>query len=284
MQTTTIPTSPGNAPKTVKVKMPDGTIKVKVQQLDGSWKWQKPPKETPTKTEPVPTPVPAIAASSSAQASGTVKQPASKVTTDNHEVSIPPKSKSKTKKKPAVNVGRVFKAATLLDAVLPEHLKIGSDLRDEMHHSDNDNDNDNNSSMNSRRSSNVKADKELAKFAAGGVKVKVKKAKKSVYRSGEVGSSDEEDLDRKHPSSSDDDIATMKEKCYIHEKTSDEKQGTKVTETELTPSKKKGSRGRPLHQRSSRLAKGIAWAIALFFPLFFLSTLWTQPVLSLIHI
>jgi len=269
MQTTTSPAASGNVPKTVKVKMPDGTFKVKVQQLDGSWRWQKPPKQAPTTIKSMPTPAAGITAPSPSQAPGIVNQPESKATADNHETAILPKSKPK--KKPAVNIGRAFKAATLLDAVLPEHLKIGSDLRDEIHHSDNDNDNDDNSSTSSRRSSNGKADKDLAKFAAGGVKVKVKKAKKSVYRSGEVGSSDEEDLDEKHPSSSNDDIATMKEKSYIHDNMLDKKQGMKVAERELPSSKKKASKGRPLHQRSSRLAKGIAWAIALFFPLFFLS-------------
>ena len=271
MQTTTSPAASGNVPKTVKVKMPDGTFRVKVQQLDGSWRWQKPPKQASTPIKSLPPPVVGIAAASASQAPGIVKQPASKVTTENHEAAI--LLKSKPKKKPAVSVGRVFKAATLLDAVLPEHLKIGSDLTDEIHHSDNDNDNDDNSSTNSRRSSNVKADKELAKFAAGGVKVKTKKAKKSVYRPGEAGSSDEEDLDEKHPSSSNDDIATMKEKSYINDNMLDKKQGLEVTERELTPTTKKVSKGRHLHERSSRLTKGIAWAIALFFPLFFLSML-----------
>jgi len=90
MQAATSPAPLGNAPQTVKVKMPDGTFKVKVQQLDGSWRWQKPPKQARTTIKPMPTPAAGITAASPFQAPGIVKQPESKATTDNHETSILP--------------------------------------------------------------------------------------------------------------------------------------------------------------------------------------------------
>jgi hypothetical protein len=182
-------------------------------------------------------------------------------------------TKSAAKKPaPARNFGRFFKAAQVLDAVLPEHLKVGADLADEMGMGNSDNDNDDNDHDNSRSHGPSSADsKQLAKLAAGGVKVKVKRAKKSVYRPGEVGSSDEDEYyDEKMPASSADDISAMKERTFTSD---DKKGGIQVSEKEVKPKplKKRPSKGRQLQRRTSRLAQGVAWSIAFFFPLLFMS-------------
>ena len=162
--------------------------------------------------------------------------------------------------------------ASVLDAVLPEHLKIGHDLAEDLGMTNSDN--DDNNSLHSHKGPSSASTKQLAKLATGGVRVKVKKAKKSVYRPGEFGSSDEEEFDD-NPSTSnsspDDDIATIKDKSYIDQKSFDEKEVVEITEKEIQPLKKRPSKGRRLQRRSSRLAQGVAWTIALFFPLLFLS-------------
>jgi len=167
------------------------------------------------------------------------------------------------------NFSRFFKAAQVLDVVLPEHLKVGTDLADEMGVGESQNDNSDNDNDHGPSSADSK---QLAKLAASGIKVKVKKAKESVYRPGEVRSSDEEEYyDEKMPASSADDISTMKERAF----TSDTKGGKddiQVTEKEFKPRplEKRPSKGRRLQRRTSRLAQGVAWSIAFLFPLLFM--------------
>lgn len=253
--------------------MPDGTIKVKVEQPDGTWKWAK-GENTKKANKPAITPASADnpPATSTAPftmtttASATTKPATSNMTTKPKAVTS---LKSAPKKSPAVNIGKVFKVASVLDAVLPEHLKIGHDMAGDIGMTNSDN--DDNNSVHSTKGPSSASTKQLTKLAAGGVKVKVKKAKKSVYRPGEFGSSDEEEFDD-HPSPSisspNDDIATIKEKSTVDQT---DKEVFEITEKEIQPLKKRPSRGRRLQRRSSRLAQGLAWSIALLFPLLFLS-------------
>lgn len=263
--------------------MPDGTIKVKVQQADGSWKWARP--ESSNRA--------AASVSKSAQAgadpssatlgllppamstSPTMKPssgaPASKVSAAGKDDTIVVKPSAK-KSKVGRNFSTLFKTARVLDAVLPEHLQVGHDLAEDIgvHESDNDSDNSSADSQHSHKGPSSASSKQLAKLAAGGVKVKVKKAKKSVYKPGEAGSSEDEDFNEKNPSSSVDEIMTVKKDDMVVGKGLEGKNGVQVSEKEIKPLKKRPSKGRQLQRRTSRLAQGIAWSIALFFPLLFL--------------
>lgn len=258
-------------PKTKKVRMPDGEIRVKVQQPDGSWKWQK----SDTTKKPAP-PTSASPSSTSDQqpALATADTPNKKsaVTKPTKAATFPvdkaATKKAPTKKKPAntaATVGKLFRAAKILDAVLPEHLKVVDDLAEDLGFDPDDNNNSKGGHPTSASS------KQLAKLAAGGMKTKAKRVKRSVYRPGDTGSSDESDLDEKSPSSSADNIGTVKEKMTTEDnKAFDEKSGLEITEKEIKPVKKRPTKGRKLQRRSSRLAQGISWGIALFFPLLFL--------------
>jgi len=251
--------------------MPDGTIKVKVEQPDGTWKWAK-SENTKKANQPTPASTDSPPATSTAPFTTTpTASPITKPTTSN--MTTKPKAvtslKSAPKKPPAVNIGRVFKVASVLDAVLPEHLKIGHDLAEDLGMTNSDN--DDNNSVHSSKGPSSASTKQLAKLATGGIKVKVKRAKKSAYRPGELGSSDEEEFDDNNSpsaSSPNDEIAPIKEKSYGDQI---EKEVFEITEKEIQPLKKRPSRGRRLQRRSSRLAQGLAWSIALFFPLLFLS-------------
>lgn len=252
--------------------MPDGTIKVKVLQSDGSWKWARPESNKKTVSPTVPpvaqssdTPV-AIKPAAVEPAASTLASAQSKAPIATEQVSpLLAKPSAKTPR----NFSRFFKSAQVLDAVLPEHLKVGADLADEVGMGNSDNDNSDNDNVHGPSSADSK---QLAELVASGIKVKVKKAKKSVYRPGEVGSSDEEEYyDEKMHASSADDISTMKERAF----TSDTKGGKddiQVTEKEFKPRplKKRHSKGRRLQRRTSRLAQGVAWSIAFLFPLLFM--------------
>jgi len=264
-------------PKTKKVRMPDGEIRVKVQQPDGSWKWQK--SDIAKKTA---SPTSASNSAATDQQSATANTPATVDAPKKKSAATKPikaatfpvdKAVTKnapTKKKPAntaATVGKLFRAAKILDAVLPEHLKVADDIAEDLGFDPDDNNNDSKGGHPTSASS-----KQLAKLAAGGMKTKAKRAKRSVYRPGETGSSDESDLDEKSPSSSADTIGTVKEKMTTSDnKAFDEKSGLEITEKEIKPVKKRPSKGRKLQRRTSRLAQGVSWGIAFFFPLMFIS-------------
>lgn len=272
---------PAASPKTKKVRMPDGTIKIKVQQADGTWKWAK------NTTKPVPTPVtiaPAANQSSSGDAVESAVQskaplsnarisPRPQNSSEKAVISRPAPSRTATQKRSShVKLGRVFKAARILDAVLPEHLQIGHELAEDL--GGHDSDNNDTSSDNDAQGPSKSSSKQLAKLAASGVKVKTRKAKHSVFRTGEVGSSGEDSdgsYAEKLPASSSDDIATLDEKTGATTTASAKKDTTVVAEKEIQPLKKRSSTGRRLRRRTSRLAQGVAWTIALMFPLLFLS-------------
>lgn len=283
MEATQTTVTPAIVPKTKKVRMPDGTIKTKVQQADGSWKWSK----NSTKQAP------AIVIASPAFnefAQGAEPKSAEPVTAllSSANVSLPERisgdgnAKQKTdqsratkKKQPShVKLGRLFKVAGVLDAVLPEHLKIGHELAEDL--GVHDSDRDDTSSDSDAQVPTKSSSKQLAKLAASGVKVKTQKAKKAVFRPGETGSSDEDDhsiIDlyaEKMPANPSDDVATMNEKTSTTKETVTKKDTTIVVEQEIRPLKKRSSTGRRLRRRTSRLAQGVAWAIALMFPLLFL--------------
>lgn len=266
-------------PKTKKVRMPDGEIKIKVQQPDGTWKWQKneaakkavtKPAASSAVTTSVTTEVTTQSAAKPTTKSSTVNSAATKSST------FPLDKKAAASKKPAPkkksnlgrNVGGIFRAAKILDAVLPEHLKLADNLAEDLGF---DKDDDNHGSKGGHPT--AASSRELAKLAAGGIKTKSKRAKRSVYRPGEKGSSDEEsDLDEKLPSASVDTISTVKERSTTTgSKAFDEKTGLEISEKEIKPVKKRSSKGRRLQRRTSRLAQGVAWSIALFFPLLFMS-------------
>lgn len=264
-------------PKTKKVRMPDGEIRIKVQQADGSWRWQKTETEKKTASASVST-APITSSPESAAQFVPTKAPAAKPATtkapaagraSTFPIDKTTKKAAPTKKKPTTvrNFGRLFQAAKVLDAVLPEHLKLADDIAEDLGFDVSDNDSGSKGGHPTAASS-----KALAKVAAGGMKTKSKKAKRSVYRPGETGSSDESDLDEKSPTQSSDTIKSVKETTTgISSKAFDEKTGLEINEKEITPVKKRPSKGRRLQRRSSRLAQGVSWSIALFFPLFFLS-------------